>query len=253
VSVARVPHPLTRYPSWQRVFDLVFSVLLMVPALLVGLLVAVAVLLDSPGPVLYRSRRIGRDGVPFWMLKFRTMKHLAGGPLVSSKLDQRFTPVGRFLALTRLDELPQLWNVLRGEMRMVGPRPELEEFVREQSESYERILTVPPGLTGPTQLVFADEGALLAGAEDREALYRNEILPAKVRLDLAYVEHHTVWGDLSAVLRTCLLPIVKTGYRVAARFGAGPAARATAVRFAAVVLGGILLLGLFLAEAGAPA
>jgi lipopolysaccharide/colanic/teichoic acid biosynthesis glycosyltransferase len=253
VTVARVPHPLTRYPSWQRVFDLGFAILLLVPALLLGILVAVAVLLDSPGPVLYRSRRIGRDGVPFWMLKFRTMKHLAGGPLVSSKQDQRFTPVGRFLALTRLDELPQLWNVLQGEMRMVGPRPELEEFVQEQRESYERILTVPPGLTGPTQLVFADEGALLAAAEDREALYRDEILPAKVRLDLAYVENHTVWGDLSAVLRTCLLPIVKTGYRVAARFGAGPAARAMAVRFAGIALGGTLLLGLFLAEAGAPA
>jgi lipopolysaccharide/colanic/teichoic acid biosynthesis glycosyltransferase len=253
VTVARMPHPLTRYPSWQRVFDLGFAILLLFPALLVGLLVAVAVLLDSPGPVLYRSRRIGRDGVPFWMLKFRTMKHLAGGPLVSSKQDQRFTPVGRFLALTRLDELPQLWNVLRGEMRMVGPRPELEEFVREQRESYERILTVPPGLTGPTQLVFADEGALLAAAEDREALYRDEILPAKVRLDLAYVEHHTVWGDLSAVLRTCLLPLVKTGYRVAARFGAGPAARGMAVRVAALAAGGLLLLGLFMAEAGAPA
>ena len=253
MTVARVPHPLTRYPSWQRVFDLAFAVVLLLPALIVGLLVAVAVLLDSPGPVLYRSRRIGRDGVPFWMLKFRTMKHLAGGPLVSSKQDQRFTPVGRFLALTRLDELPQLWNVLLGEMRMVGPRPELEEFVHEQAESYERILTVPPGLTGPTQLVFADEGAILAAAEDREALYRNEILPAKVRLDLAYVEHHTVWGDLSAVLRTCLLPMVKTGYRVAARFGAGPAARATAVRVAAIAVGGVLLLGLFLAEAGAPA
>jgi lipopolysaccharide/colanic/teichoic acid biosynthesis glycosyltransferase len=253
VTVARMPHPLTRYPSWQRVFDLGFAILLLFPALLVGLLVAVAVLLDSPGPVLYRSRRIGRDGVPFWMLKFRTMKHLAGGPLVSSKQDQRFTPVGRFLALTRLDELPQLWNVLRGEMRMVGPRPELEEFVREQRESYERILTVPPGLTGPTQLVFADEGALLAAAEDREALYRDEILPAKVRLDLAYVEHHTVWGDLSAVLRTCLLPLVKTGYRVAARFGAGPAARGMAVRVVALAAGGLLLLGLFMAEAGAPA
>jgi lipopolysaccharide/colanic/teichoic acid biosynthesis glycosyltransferase len=252
VSVARVPHPLTRYPSWQRVFDLVFAVLLLPPALVVGLLVAVAVLLDSPGPVLYRSRRIGRDGVPFWMLKFRTMKHLAGGPLVSSKQDQRFTPVGRFLALTRLDELPQLFNVLQGEMRMVGPRPELEEFVHEQRESYERILTVPPGLTGPTQLVFADEGALLAAAEDREALYRHEILPAKVRLDLAYVEHHTLWGDLSAVLRTCLLPIVKTGYRVAARFGATPAQRATAVRVAAVMIAAFALFGLFAAEAGTP-
>ncbi len=252
MSVARVPHPLTRYPSWQRVFDLVFAVLLLPPALVVGLLVAVAVLLDSPGPVLYRSRRIGRDGVPFWMLKFRTMKHLAGGPLVSSKQDQRFTPVGRFLALTRLDELPQLFNVLQGEMRMVGPRPELEEFVHEQRESYERILTVPPGLTGPTQLVFADEGALLAAAEDREALYRHEILPAKVRLDLAYVEHHTLWGDLSAVLRTCLLPIVKTGYRVAARFGATPAQRATAVRVAAVMIAAFALFGLFAAEAGTP-
>jgi lipopolysaccharide/colanic/teichoic acid biosynthesis glycosyltransferase len=253
VSVARLPHPRTLYPSWQRTFDLIFTALLFPPAALLGLFVATAVFIDSPGPVLYRSRRIGRDGVPFWMLKFRTMKHRAGGPLVSSKLDRRFTPVGRFLALTRLDELPQLWNVLRGEMRLVGPRPELEEFVREQAESYERILTVPPGLTGPTQLVFADEGALLAPADDCEALYRTEILPAKVRLDLAYVEHHTVWGDLSAVLRTCLLPIVKTGYRVAARFGAGPAARATAVRFTAMALGGLLLLGLFVAEAGTPA
>jgi lipopolysaccharide/colanic/teichoic acid biosynthesis glycosyltransferase len=249
---AGLPHPRTRYPSWQRTFDVFFAALLLVPAGLVGLLVTLVVLIDSPGPVLYRSRRIGRDGVPFSMLKFRTMQHGAGGPLLSSRLDQRFTPVGRFLALTRLDELPQLWNVLRGEMRMVGPRPELEEFVREQRESYERILTVPPGLTGPTQLAFADEGAVLAHAEDREALYRDEILPAKVRLDLAYVEHHTVWGDLSAVLRTCLLPALKTGYRLAARLGASPAQRSTAVRLAVVVIGLVLLLGLFTAEAGSP-
>ena len=253
MNAPRLPHPRTIYPSWQRAFDLVLVVLLAIPAALVGLLVAAAVFVDSPGPVLYRSRRVGRGGVPFWMFKFRTMRHLAGGPLISSKQDQRFTPVGRFLALTRLDELPQLWNVLRGDMRMVGPRPELEEFVREQRESYERILTVPPGLTGPTQLAFADEGALLAAAEDRDALYRTEILPAKVRLDLAYVEHHSLRGDISAVLRTCLLPAVKVGYRIAARFGAGPAARAMAVRFAAVAIGGIIVLGLFVAEAGTPA
>jgi lipopolysaccharide/colanic/teichoic acid biosynthesis glycosyltransferase len=253
VSRPRLPHPRTLYPSWQRSFDLFLAVVLMLPAVLLGVFAAIAVFVDSPGPVFYRSRRIGRDGVPFWMFKFRTMRHLAGGPMISSKLDQRFTPVGRFLALTRVDELPQLVNVLRGEMRMVGPRPELEEFVREQRESYERILTVPPGLTGPTQLVFADEGALLAAAEDREALYRTEILPAKVRLDLAYVEHHTLRGDLSAVLRTCMLPAVKTGYRIAARFGAGPAERATAVRFAIVAMAALLLLGLFTAEAGSPA
>jgi lipopolysaccharide/colanic/teichoic acid biosynthesis glycosyltransferase len=252
VNGFRVPHPRTRYPSWQRTFDLVLAVAVLVPALVLAVLAAVAVLIDSPGPILYRSRRIGRNGVPFWMFKFRTMRHLAGGPLISSRTDQRFTPVGRFLAQTRLDELPQLWNVLRGEMRMVGPRPELEEFVREQSESYERILTVPPGLTGPTQLVFADEGAILAATEDRDQLYRTEILPAKVRLDLAYVEHHSVRGDLSAVLRTCLLPAVKTGYRIAARFGAGPSQRALAVRLATLAIGALLVVGLFTAEAATP-
>jgi lipopolysaccharide/colanic/teichoic acid biosynthesis glycosyltransferase len=252
VSGFRVPHPKTFYPSWQRTFDLVLAAMLAVPVIALGVLVAIAVFLDSPGPIFYRSRRIGRDGVPFWMYKFRTMRHLAGGPLISSKMDHRFTPVGRYIALTRLDELPQLWNVLRGEMRMVGPRPELEEFVREQSESYERILTVPPGLTGPTQLVFADEGAILAATEDREELYRREILPAKVRLDLAYVEHHSLRGDLSAVLRTCLLPAVKTGYRIAARLGAGPAERALAVRLTTVAIGVVLLLGLFTAEAATP-
>ena len=252
MSVVRLPHPRTLYPSWQRTFDLVLAMLVMPPALLLGLLTAIAVFLDSPGPIFYRSRRIGRDGVPFWMFKFRTMRHLSGGPLISSRMDQRFTPVGRFLALTRLDELPQLWNVLRGEMRMVGPRPELEEFVREQSESYERILTVPPGLTGPTQLVFADEGALLAATEDREELYRREILPAKVRLDLAYVDHHTIRGDLSAVLRTCLLPAVKVVYRIAARMGAGPAQRALAVKLVTLAVGAVLLLGFFTAEAATP-
>jgi lipopolysaccharide/colanic/teichoic acid biosynthesis glycosyltransferase len=245
-----LPHPRTKYPSRLRVFDVAVVLILLAPAMLVGSLIAIAVFIDSPGPVFYRSRRVGRDGVPFWMLKFRTMRHLSGGPLISSRTDVRFTPVGRFLALTRLDELPQLWNVLRGEMRLVGPRPELEEFVREQRESYERILTVPPGLTGPTQLVFADEGALLASAEDREWVYRSEILPGKVRLDLEYVQSHSLARDLSVILRTCVLPLVKTGYRIAARLGAGPAQRATAVRVATVVIGVIVLLGLFTAEAG---
>jgi len=245
-----LPHPRSVYPVGLRVFDLLAVMVLLVPALLVGLAIGLAVLVDSPGPVLYRSRRVGRDGVSFWMLKFRTMRHLAGGPLVSSHTDVRFTPVGRFLALTRLDELPQLWNVLRGEMRLVGPRPELEEFVEEQRESYERILTVPPGLTGPTQLVFADEGALLAAVEDRERVYRSEILPGKVRLDLEYVQSHSLARDVGVILRTCVLPLVKTVYRIAARLGAGPAQRATAVRMATMVLALIVLLGLFTAEAG---
>jgi lipopolysaccharide/colanic/teichoic acid biosynthesis glycosyltransferase len=236
----------------RRLFDLAVTLLLAVPALVLGVVVAVAVFIDSPGPVFYRSPRIGLDGEPFRMLKFRKMRHLADGPSISGRLDSRFTPLGRFLAMVRLDELPQLWHVLTGEMRLVGPRPELESFVREQWQSYERILTVPPGLTGPTQLAFADEGALLASAADREELYRRELLPAKVRLDLQYVESNSLRNDLSLIARTCVLPLVKTGYRVAAHFGASPRQRATAVGLATVTFGVLLMLGLFTAEAGTP-
>ena len=237
----------------RRIFDLVVTFVLLLPALVVGALVAIAVFIDSQGPLFYRSRRIGYGGRAFWMIKFRTMRHQAGGPAISSRPDIRFTPFGRFLAIVRLDELPQLWNVLKGDMRLVGPRPELENFVHEQWASYERILSVPPGLTGPTQLAFADEGSLLASAEDREELYRRELLPAKVRLDLQYVESNSLWRDLSLIVRTCFLPIVKTGYRVAARLGADPQQRAAAVRLATVALGVLVLLGLFTAEAGTPA
>jgi lipopolysaccharide/colanic/teichoic acid biosynthesis glycosyltransferase len=193
--------------------------LLILPfAALVGILVAVAVLLDSPGPVLYRSRRVGRDGEPFEMLKFRTMRHPADGPRISRWRDERQTPLGRFLAATRLDELPQVWNVLKGEMALVGPRPEVEEFVAAQAEAYERILTVPPGLTGPTQLEYADEGRVLARAPDAVRAYLDEVLPLKVYLDLQYVESNNLRGDLTALARTLLLPARKAAERAQVTF-----------------------------------
>src|SRR5215216_4633995 len=115
-----------------------------------ALLVAVAVAVDSPGPILYRSPRVGRVGRRFEMLKFRTMRHGASGPSVSTEGDERYTPFGRLLATMRLDELPQAWNVVRGQMRLVGPRPEVESYVLDQAAAYRRILAVPPGLTGLT-------------------------------------------------------------------------------------------------------
>jgi lipopolysaccharide/colanic/teichoic acid biosynthesis glycosyltransferase len=146
----------------------------------------VAVLIDSPGPVLYRSRRIGRDGVPFWMLKFRTMKHLAGGPLISSKTDHRFTPVGRYLALTRLDELPQLFNVLRGEMSLVGPRPPLAyEVERYEPWQHER-LSVRPGITGLWQV------------SGRNRLSYVDM----IRLDITYAREWSFRRDLVIALKT---------------------------------------------------
>lgn len=227
----------------RRVLDVCLTTLLAGPALAVGALIAVAVAIDSPGPIFYRSRRVGRGGKRFDMLKFRTMRHRAIGPPLTASGDERQTPVGRFLASTRLDELPQLWNVLKGEMRLVGPRPEVPQFVEAQRASYRRILEVPPGLTGPTQLAYSGEGALLATAADRELLYRTEILPAKVRLDLEYVASSTLRGDLRVLALTCMLPAIKVarGVQVSGR----QAGRALVAASASVAL-----FGLFVAEAG---
>ena len=198
-------------PLPLRTLDMALVVLTLPFALLLGALLALAVFLDSPGPVLYRTQRIGRGGRAFAMLKFRTMVRDARGPLVSAHGDERYTPLGRLLARSRLDELPQLWNVLRGEMRLVGPRPELEEFVREFPDEYERILSVPPGLTGPSQVEYAWEGEVLARAQlvDRARMYRESILPLKVAIDLRYAERHSVRGDLLLLARTAVLPAVR--------------------------------------------
>jgi len=171
-----------------------------------SLVLGLAVALDSPGPILYRAIRVGRDGRRFRMFKFRTMRRGAAGPGVSSEEDGRYTPIGRLLAAARLDELPQLWHVLRGEMRLVGPRPEAEEFVAAQDVSYRRILSLPPGITGPTQLVFADEGRLLARSRDPERAYREDLLPRKVQLDLDYVADNSRLRDLALLVRTWGVP-----------------------------------------------
>jgi lipopolysaccharide/colanic/teichoic acid biosynthesis glycosyltransferase len=204
----------TRYSRARRALDLA-GVLAITPlAALVGLAVAVAVFIDSPGPVLYRARRVGRDGVVFHMLKFRTMRFPCWGPGLRSHEDPRQTPFGRLLCGTRLDELPQLWNVLRGQMSLVGPRPEAEEFVAAQPRAYEQILTVPPGLTGRTQLEYADEGRLLAEAPDAVRAYLEEVLPLKVYLDMNYVETATLREDGAIVLRTFVVPLRKSLQRI---------------------------------------
>jgi lipopolysaccharide/colanic/teichoic acid biosynthesis glycosyltransferase len=156
--------------------------------------------------VIFRSRRIGKNGVPFEMLKFRKMRADAGNDPVTLADDERFTPIGRFLSATRLDELPQVWNVLRGEMRLVGPRPELEYFVAEFAHEYDEILTVLPGITGEAQLRFLDEKSLLSGPDPAGA-YRETVLPEKIKIDLHYVRSHSLLGDLLLLARTIALPV----------------------------------------------
>jgi lipopolysaccharide/colanic/teichoic acid biosynthesis glycosyltransferase len=198
-----------RIPPRQRLFDL-FALALLVPLLaLPFLIVTVAVFLDSPGSVFFRARRMGYRGRPFEMIKFRTMRVDNAGHAVAGANDSRITPVGGFLRATRLDELPQLWNVLRGEMALVGPRPELEEFVALHAADYREILAVPPGITGPTQLRYAGlEPHLLSLHADPERFYREQLLPDKVRLDVEYARSRSFTGDLGVLGRTLALPVL---------------------------------------------
>jgi lipopolysaccharide/colanic/teichoic acid biosynthesis glycosyltransferase len=190
----------------ERGFDLALLVLLAPLILIVGAAIAIAIYLDSPGPVIFRSLRVGREGEPFEMLKFRKMRTESEDYPVTLANDARFTPIGRFLAATRLDELPQVVNVIRGEMRLVGPRPELECFVAEFAEEYATILEVSPGITGHAQLRFLDEKALLHG-EDPATMYCDHVLPQKVKIDIEYARTRTIRSDLAILGRTVLLPI----------------------------------------------
>ena len=190
----------------RRMLDIVLCLVAAPFLLLLGALIAICVFLDSPGPVLYRSRRVGRNRQEFPMLKFRTMRHGSVGPSLSCFRDERFTPFGRALALSRLDELPQVINVLRGDMALVGPRPELREFVDSYPDAYAVILKALPGLTGPAQLRYCGEGRILAGSEDRVTLYTESILPAKLGIDVNYVRTASVRGDVELLCWTLLLP-----------------------------------------------
>lgn len=194
--------------EWRaRAFDLAVLLLFSPLLLVVGIAIAVAIFVDSPGSVIFRSTRIGRDGRPFAMLKFRKMRTGATGGSLTLTNDDRFTPIGRFLTATRLDELPQVWNVIRGEMRLVGPRPELACFVSEFASQYREILTVTPGITGVSQLEFLDETALFDG-RDPHAAYCEHVLPHKIKLDLAYVRTRSLRSDLLILARTAVMPLV---------------------------------------------
>jgi lipopolysaccharide/colanic/teichoic acid biosynthesis glycosyltransferase len=192
-----------------RIFDLGVCLFLLPLVLPIGAVIALLIYIDSPGSVFYRSTRIGRDGYPFQMLKFRKMRRTAcGGPLTLGD-DERFTPIGSFLSLTKLDELPQLWNVIRGEMHLVGPRPEVPEFVARYPREYREILCALPGITGPAAVEYASESHLLAIQQDPMGYYAEQIMPRKLEIDLQYIRNRTLASDVSLLLRTALVPLAK--------------------------------------------
>jgi len=189
----------------KRAFDVLVSLCAIV--LLSPLLIAVAawVKLDSSGPALFLQTRVGRYGKPFKILKFRTMRAggPVGGPQITVGNDSRITRAGAFLRRYKLDELPQFFNVLRGEMSVVGPRPEVPRYVALYSERQkESVLSIRPGITDAASLVFRNESDLLASSDDPESFYTQVILPAKLAQAEAYVATHSLGGDIRIVLRT---------------------------------------------------
>jgi lipopolysaccharide/colanic/teichoic acid biosynthesis glycosyltransferase len=191
----------------SRVLDLVVIVLFAPVLALVAAVVALLITADSPGPVIYRCRRVGQHGRPFTMYKFRKMRNEAEGGDLTMVDDDRFTPIGRFLSLSRLDELPQVWNVLKGDMRIVGPRPEVEAFVKLYPEKFEEILQVKPGITGLAQLEYAYEGKMFKDFTEALSLYCLEVLPPKLELDTRYVRTRSSFLDLTILVRTAFLPL----------------------------------------------
>ncbi|WP_164100390.1 sugar transferase [Candidatus Laterigemmans baculatus] len=187
----------------RRCVDILASTAALVVLSPLLMTIAIACRLQDGGPAFYRATRLGRQGKPFHLLKFRSMCVDADrrGPAITTLGDSRVTPLGKFLRRTKLDELPQLINVLRGEMSLVGPRPEDPRYVAMYSEEQRRLLDHPPGLTGVASLAFSDEESQLQG-EDWEQQYCDRILPAKLQLDLDYLERRTLRSDALVIART---------------------------------------------------
>lgn len=190
-----------RQRSLKRTFDVIGATVgltLLCPAMFA---IGVAVRLTMGGPVLYRQVRVGRDGREFSMPKFRTMAETrAPEPFVTHLSDERITRVGRLLRRTKLDELPQLWSVLRGEMSLVGPRPDVPGYADRLVGRDRRVLWLRPGITGLATLCFRDEEALLAGVPDPLRYNVEVIYPQKTRLNLAYLEHWSLRLDCLCLL-----------------------------------------------------
>ena len=213
----------------RRAFDIIVAALLMLVSSPLWLLAVAGIRLASPGPVLYRARRMGRGGVPYEMLKFRTMhiRALAGSEITAPG-DARIFAFARFLRKTKIDELPQLWNVFRGDMAIVGPRPESVAIVEQHYLPWMReTLTVPPGVTSPGAIFGYTHADALLDPADPEGSYVERVLAPKLAIERAYLEQTSLATDIMVILRTAwtILSIAAGRKRFALPREAGRAAR----------------------------
>lgn len=189
----------------KRIFDIVFSLLGLVMLCPLIVLVSIAIKIDSPGHIFFRQVRVGRFGKPFLIHKFRTMRDTSEmeGLKITVNGDKRITAVGKYLRRYKIDEIAQLFDVLRGEMSLVGPRPEVPEFVAAYpAEAKNVVLSIRPGITDNASIKFRNENYILATSSDPTGCYINEVLPVKIKYYLDYVEVRSFFGDILIIIRT---------------------------------------------------
>lgn len=193
----------------KRAFDLFFSVpglILLTPIFLV---ISLMIKMDNPGEVFYKQERVGQFGKMFKIVKFRTMKANAdqNGLLITVDNDLRITKIGHFLRKYKIDELPQLINVIKGEMSLVGPRPEVKRYVEMYSEDQKEVLNAKPGITDPASLKYRNESDLLKSdsIHNAEELYIKEIMPDKLRINISYAKNRNIFTDFCIIIRTIFI------------------------------------------------
>ena len=189
---------------FKRLIDIMISFIAIIVLLIPFVLISLLILITNPGPVFFRQKRFGKNKKMFKILKFRTMRcgADADGLLTIGTHDKRITRVGSFLRKTKIDELPQLWNVLKGEMSIVGPRPEVEKYVLLYSEEQRKVLNIRPGITDYASIEYVNENDILSQTNDPDKAYIEEVMPHKIELSMRYLEHYTVSEYLKIIFLT---------------------------------------------------
>ena len=190
----------------KRAFDFLFSLFILVLFFPIGFVISILILFSSPGGIFYMQERIGRQGLPFKLYKFRSMRIDAdqSGKLTVGMKDPRITQVGIFIRKYKLDEFPQFINVLRGEMSIVGPRPEVREFVALYTDTQKKVLEVKPGITDYASIEYFNENELLAASDDPKKTYIEDIMPDKLKINQKYLANSTLSHDLKIIFKTIL-------------------------------------------------